>query len=153
MDIAEDIFHLGVKALIHNDEGELLLLKRNPIRCGGQLDCWDIPGGRIQKKESLEEALKREVQEETGLQNMTQITPLLMTLSDRRISIQNGDVGLIFTVYLCSSDSFSICLSEEHIDFGWFKPAKAAELLAINHPKDLVDRLIQLKLAIKNSKK
>ena len=39
---------------------KLLLLQRNIIKFNGK-EIWDLPGGRIQKKESLEEALKREV--------------------------------------------------------------------------------------------
>ncbi len=143
---SEDSFHLGVKALIHNLEGRLLLLQSKPKKFkkeGGSY--WDIPGGRIQKNESLEEALKREVYEETGLQNITLVSPFKMALSNIRIPTQNGDVGLIFATYLCEviGDS-SIQLSDEHIDFGWFDPYKAIELLAANYPAELVDKFAEL---------
>ena len=46
----EDTFHLGVKALIFEAEGKILLLERNhPVK---NL-YWDIPGGRLQKGDSL----------------------------------------------------------------------------------------------------
>ena len=45
-----DTFHVGVKALIFNPNGKLLLLERDhPLK---QL-YWDLPGGRLQKGESL----------------------------------------------------------------------------------------------------
>jgi 8-oxo-dGTP diphosphatase len=132
----EDSFHLGVKALIPNHEGKLLLLQRND---------WDLPGGRIQKNESLESALKREVYEETGLQNITRISPFVMTLSSIRIPLQKEDVGLIFAIFLCAiSIETPIRLSHEHLHFDWFDPSKAAELLAKNFPYELTEKIAQL---------
>jgi 8-oxo-dGTP diphosphatase len=145
MDAKEDHFHLGVKALIHNAEGKLLLLKLNVKRIKNPKGIWDLPGGRIQKNESLEDALRREVYEETGLQDITQINPFLMMLTDRRIPFQNDDVGLVLATYFCEiSGDRPICLSEEHTDFGWFEPDIAAHLLMKNHPSELTDRLLTM---------
>lgn len=47
---------------IENQFGEVLLLKQ--LR-GNK--CWTLPGGKVRPRESLREALKREVVEETGL--------------------------------------------------------------------------------------
>jgi ADP-ribose pyrophosphatase YjhB (NUDIX family) len=54
---------LGVGACIVRD-GRLLLLRRlrNP-----EAGCWSIPGGKIDFLEPIEDALRREVAEETGL--------------------------------------------------------------------------------------
>jgi len=143
----EDCFHLGVKAFIYNEEGDVLLLQLNPEKFNGK-EVWDLPGGRIQKKESLEEALKREIYEETGLQNICHFKPFMMTLSPIRISIQNSDVGLILATYLCQiSRDLLIRLSEEHVQFGWFAPSRAAELLS-NYPRELMEKLSDLQLII-----
>ncbi len=143
MDSKEDCFHLGAKALIHNDEGKLLLLQKN-MRKSGLL--WDLPGGRIHKNEALEDALKREIDEETGLQ-LLQIVPLVMVLPNARIPIQSGDVGLILAIYLCSTlNNSSVQLSSEHIHFDWFDPTRAAELLSANHPSELIGKVATLQL-------
>src|SRR5574342_142083 len=94
----EDCFHLGAKALIQNTDGQLLLLRKNPKKPHHKSVelLWDLPGGRIHRNESLEEALKREVYEETGLSNITQINLFMMVLSSIRIPLQESDVGLIF---------------------------------------------------------
>lgn len=56
----EDIFHLGIKALLRNEEGRVLLLKVNPKKLRGeQRDYWDLPGGRIQKGDSVLDTLRR----------------------------------------------------------------------------------------------
>jgi len=56
---------LGVGAVVWNDRGEVLLVRRaNPPR----LNEWSLPGGRVEFGETLRAALVREVREETGLE-------------------------------------------------------------------------------------
>ncbi len=55
------IFRIGVFALIF-DEGRLLLGHRRDI------DWWNLPGGGMEAGEIVDEALRREVREETGLE-------------------------------------------------------------------------------------
>lgn len=68
----EDTFHLGIKAVITNDSGKILLLKVNPDQLKGNVDepYWDLPGGRVQKGHSAEETLRHEVFEETGIEDI-----------------------------------------------------------------------------------
>jgi 8-oxo-dGTP pyrophosphatase MutT (NUDIX family) len=54
--------------LVQNDEGSLLFIKR--------LGVWDLPKGKIEKRESSENAAIREVEEECGLSGMKIIRPL-----------------------------------------------------------------------------
>lgn len=130
----EDCFHLGVKALIQNANNHILLLQLPSQN-------YDLPGGRIQRGESLENALTREVYEETGL-TVRKIRYLSMALSKIRIPAQNSDVGLIFAIHLCELVSESpILLSKEHINFAWVKPEKAIGLL----PNPLTSELIKLR--------
>ena len=147
MSLQDDHFYLGVKALICNAEGKLLLLKRNPNRLKSIKEVWDLPGGRIQTNESLEDALKREVGEETGLNSIVCIRPFKMVLSDIRLPTPDGDVGLVLATYFCHvGNEATICLSDEHVDFDWVELSQAAELLAVNFPKELVEALTQVNL-------
>lgn len=57
--------------LVKNEQGENLLIFRR-----GK---WDLPKGKLDKGESLEECAVREVEEETGLQNIKLLAPLLVT--------------------------------------------------------------------------
>ncbi len=56
------IFRIGVFALIFDDEGRILLGHRRDI------DWWNLPGGGMEAGETVDEALCREVREETGLE-------------------------------------------------------------------------------------
>src|SRR5205085_10144430 len=54
-----------VGAIARDDEGRLLVIRRAHSPGAG---LWSIPGGRIDPGETPEQALVREVQEETGLE-------------------------------------------------------------------------------------
>lgn len=55
---------VAVGALITDDAGRILLvLRRNDPSAGH----WSLPGGKVEPGESLEQAVVREVEEETGL--------------------------------------------------------------------------------------
>jgi acetyl-CoA carboxylase carboxyl transferase subunit beta len=56
---------VGVGAVILDDEGRLLCVKRGRAPAMGR---WSLPGGRIEAGETAAEAVAREVFEETGLQ-------------------------------------------------------------------------------------
>ena len=53
-----------VACLVSSDGGDLLLIKRNVEPCRG---CWALPGGFIENDETIQDAGKRELFEETGL--------------------------------------------------------------------------------------
>lgn len=57
--------------LVLNPKNEALFIYRN--------DVWDLPKGWIEKKESLENAAIREVEEECGVYNLTIVKKLLIT--------------------------------------------------------------------------
>ncbi|WP_243123220.1 NUDIX domain-containing protein [Thermaerobacter sp. FW80] len=53
---------VAVSAYITNDKGEVLLVKSH-ARSG----TWELPGGQVEAGEALDEAIQREVLEETGV--------------------------------------------------------------------------------------
>jgi 8-oxo-dGTP pyrophosphatase MutT (NUDIX family) len=57
--------------LVKNEMDEILMIFRR-----GK---WDLPKGKLDEGETLEECAKREVEEETGLHQLTLIKPLLIT--------------------------------------------------------------------------
>lgn len=75
----EDTFHLGVKVLFRNPNKEILLLER---KSKSNKNYWDLPGGRLQKGESLLQTLKREITEETGLNDIGNAQPFITVLTE-----------------------------------------------------------------------
>lgn len=55
-----------VAAIIKNGEGEILITQRNLKKSQGGL--WEFPGGKIEKGETREEAIIREIKEELTIE-------------------------------------------------------------------------------------
>ena len=143
----EDKFHLGIKALIRNSAGQILLLKVNKEKLKGFTGeaYWDIPGGRIQKGQTVEETLKREVEEEIGVKEITNIKPFSMVLSKIRIPQGEDSVGLILGTYTCEiPENSEIKLSEEHTEAKWFTSEEASKLLEVKYPVEFTEKIKEL---------
>lgn len=134
-------FHLGIKTLIFNPEKKLLLLERHHP---SKKIYWDLPGGRLQQDEDILSALKREVNEETGLEDFNQVNHFRTVVSDIRIPTQNGSVGLIFSIFRQDlTFFFEPVLSSEHVHFEWVFPAKAA-LKLTQYPSEFKEDLSKI---------
>ena len=64
MRLTQTRFTVTAGALVFNDAGEVLLIKHR-FRAGSG---WGIPGGFLERGEQPEEALRRELREEVGLE-------------------------------------------------------------------------------------
>jgi 8-oxo-dGTP diphosphatase len=97
-----------VDAILTYEDTFLLLKRVNPPVQGE----WWLPGGRVRKGEALEDAVKREVKEETGLTG--------------RIRRQVGVINQIFpeahtisVYYLVAAESTHVTLNAEHSAYRW----------------------------------
>jgi ADP-ribose pyrophosphatase YjhB (NUDIX family) len=82
-----------VGALVQDDEGRLLVVRRAHDPGRGQ---WSVPGGRVERDESDQAAVRREVLEETGLH--VQVGLRVGTVQ------RPGPAGVIYDIrdYACS---------------------------------------------------
>lgn len=88
------ILQVGVKALLKNGEGKYLLLRRSLEKYPEINGRWDIVGGRIDPGKTLLENLKREIQEETGLELVG--IPKLIAAQDILRSVDKHVVRLTY---------------------------------------------------------
>lgn len=56
-----------VVGLLLSNDGKILLGKKDPKDGGVFPDCWHLPGGGVEPGESQQEALRREIKEEVGI--------------------------------------------------------------------------------------
>lgn len=59
-------YGLTMRGIIKNGDGEILVLKRHP-KSRTDPDTWELPGGKMEAGEFFDDALVREIKEETNL--------------------------------------------------------------------------------------
>lgn len=101
-----------VSAIIFNPDGKILLCKSHKWE-----NKYVIPGGHIEFGEKMEEALKREILEETGLAIYD------IELISLKESICNDkfheEKHFIFIDYVCKTDSSKVTLNDEAEEYKW----------------------------------
>lgn len=110
-----------VGALIFGPEGKLFLMRSHKRR-----DKYVVPGGHVELGESLEEALRREVKEETRL-DVHDIEFLCFQefISDDAFWEKRH---FIFFDYVCWTDSTDVRLNSEAQGYVWVTLEEALEL-------------------------
>ncbi len=114
---------LGVGALIlHRDRILLVERAREPLK-----DYWSLPGGVVETGERLEEALRREVREETGLE--IEILGLI-EIFERIILDAAGrpEYHYVLMDYLCRPAGGELCAADDAGRAAWFTEPELADL-------------------------
>lgn len=113
----------------------VLLVKRKyePFR-----DSWALPGGFVQDRESLEEAVQRELREETGIE----INYLEQLYSFGAVE-RDPRGRIVSVVYFClvNPGAFKVVAATDASDVGWFD-IKALPVLAFDH-QIIIDKAIE----------
>ena len=145
--MTEEIFQIGIKAIIINDKNEILLLKSGPAEEEHtKITFWDLPGGRIQEGHTIEDTLRREVEEELGISSdLLKIDGIFdATISNFKKSHHHSNTCLMLIAYKCELKSNKFKLSDEHSEYGWFSAPEAKKLLSTKFPKNFTDRFDSL---------
>mgnify|MGYP000128966905 CR=1 FL=1 len=118
---------VAVGGLISNKEGKILLVK-SPRRG------WEFPGGQVEVGEDLITALKREVEEESGI--IVDVKQLAGVYSSIKAEVKEESGAYVPTIvnfdFLGEMVSGELRTSNESIDVGWFERDKVLDM--ITHP-------------------
>lgn len=107
-------FGVATKAIIFNkNSGKYLILLKSDSEDINP-NTFDFPGGRIKFGEKLEEAVKRESMEETGLN----VVPMQVFNAWTFVK-EDKDFQLTGIDFFCLTEKEEVNLSEEHSDFEW----------------------------------
>jgi 8-oxo-dGTP diphosphatase len=95
-------------------DGRVLLIRRGKEPLYGR---WLVPGGTVELGESLEQALVREMREETGLE----VEPLEMLTVFDRIQREAGRVVYHYVIvdYLCRARSGAARAGSDALEVAW----------------------------------
>lgn len=104
---------VSVAALVTNEEGKILLVN-SPWRG------WEYPGGLIEPGETFQDALRREIREEAGVE--VEITGFVGICKNVEKDIVNID-------FTCKYVSGDLTTSEESTEVIWATPEQAMDLI------------------------
>lgn len=129
---------VAVGALIIQD-GRVLLVRRATEPLKGE---WSLPGGVVETGETLEEAVKREVLEETGIETFVQRA---VGLFQRIIPDANGRVRFHYVVhdYLCGPSMGETKAADDVDQVAWFTKDEVKTLPLQPFTRDLILRHLQ----------
>lgn len=128
-----NLYRITVKAAIV-EGGKILLLRRGYRSGKAKQGLWELPGGGVEKGESPDFSLRREVMEETGIE-ISDIKPQLIW---NRSRVEGEIIGI---TYIASAVNTEVKLSDEHIEYAW---VRADELDKYDMMQGLHDELREL---------
>jgi 8-oxo-dGTP diphosphatase len=108
--------HYNVVAAIIQNEGKILCVQRNSSKYDYISYKWEFPGGKIEKDETKEDAIIREIKEELGLE-------ILVDLEFFTVEHKYPDFSLTMHSFICKTKQIDINLSE-HLDYRWLDKAE-----------------------------
>lgn len=118
---------LSVKALIIRKDKILLL---RPINLQGSFNGWDGPGGHVEVGETILNALKREVFEETKIK-IGRCYPIKL--------LHIPQIDTDYLIFLCTAPTKRVTLSSEHTDYEWVNLSSFKKMLGSYLSSDLAE--------------
>jgi bis(5'-nucleosidyl)-tetraphosphatase len=145
-------FEKSVGAVVFRREKKkiLYLALRHP-NSKRKTQYWNFPKGHVEKGETWEDTLRREIWEEAGIKNLKIIPGFYVwnkyfyrAVGKEREKRKKSKIGInifkIVTYYLAETKSKRIKLSHEHIDHKWLEYKKALGLLTYKQTKNVLEK-------------
>lgn len=120
---AHKLHIVAVTAVIRNPEGKYLILKRadREVAFPGH---YCFPGGKVEGDDTVEETLKKEIEEEAGLK----MKPGKILLKDTSFIRPDGQTAKVFS-YLCDvEDASRVSINDDFTEYRWVTPDEIAAL-------------------------
>lgn len=119
------------------DGDRILLIERGREPLKGQ---WSLPGGGVETGERLEDALIREVREETGLQVEANEVAVIF---ERIISDRDGkpEYHYLLVDFLCKVTGGTLCAGDDSSCAAWFSMDELPNLSITEGTLDVIRRV------------
>jgi len=119
------------------DGAPYYLLLHYPSSAKTDGEYWDLPKGHIEKGETEEETVTREVREETGLEDI-QIVEGFREEIHYWFRSENETISKTVAFYVAETRQKEITISSEHIGFQWLPYEKALKELTYENAKQVL---------------
>ena len=104
---------------------------------------WDFVKGNIEEGEEEEETARRELFEETGINNMN-IKKGFNQKVEYNYYKKNNKVHKIVSYYLAETEQKEVKLSFEHLDYKWVNYDDLMKLITFDNSKDILKKANEL---------
>jgi 8-oxo-dGTP pyrophosphatase MutT (NUDIX family) len=115
------------------------LLLHYPSNAKAPRDYWDFPKGHIEKGEKIEETVKREVEEETGLKDI-KFAEGFKEWIKYFFKHKEKNIFKIVTFLLAEAETEEVKISPEHIGYQWLPYKEALKQLKFKNAREILKK-------------
>lgn len=110
---------IAPKGFVIHDGKVLILRESGSYQEGTRTGLYDIPGGRLTPGERYDEALRREIEEETGL---TVTIGGVIGIDEWRPTVKDELWQIVGVFFKCLASTNQVTLSNDHDQYEWIDP-------------------------------
>ncbi|HHH29851.1 MAG TPA: NUDIX domain-containing protein [Polyangiaceae bacterium] len=125
---------LAVGGVVFDREGRVCVIRRGQPPMAGR---WSLPGGRVELGERLEDALRRELLEETGLE--VEVGELV-----EAVEILDGDRHFVVLDYRCRVVGGELRAGDDAIEAAMVRPERLVDHGATDAVRRVVQRVLDM---------
>ena len=126
-----------VGALVVDSTGKVLI-----VRSSKWSDKYTVPGGRIELGERAEDAITREVKEETGLD--VKILKLLLVQQAIYPKYYYRHEHFVFMDYICTTNKTDVKLDGRELQYStWIRPEDALKMDMEDYTRTFVEKYLE----------
>lgn len=122
---------VAVKAVIKNQDDKYLIVREG--------ERWQAVGGRLEKGEKLEDGLRREASEETGITDL--VVDKVIHVDEWFAKPEGEPKHIVALFFLCETKTNEVVLSDEHQEYAWIT-AEEIESYGDSIEKEIVEAII-----------
>jgi len=130
-----------VGVIIYDSVGKIFLM------ASPKWKAWVVPGGEIKDNETEEEALKREISEELGIE-IEKILKVGEKIKEPSEDFIDDNIKFIFIDFFAKAKTTKIKTNEEISKYGWFYPKEALKLNLVDSTRNFIEQFIKKRVNI-----
>lgn len=139
--MTEEKFPVVVAGMVTNN-GDVLIGKKESVEDHPICDQWHFPGGHLDEDEDVKEAVRREIEEETGLEVKVH----------QLVDVYRGEVGIVRVLFHCESEDRSTTPKDDLQDVKWIEPENLSNKLG-EYDSSIVEEREEIQNFIEKLKK
>ena len=115
------------------------LLLLYPFSNRSKREYWDFPKGHVEQQETEEQTVRREVLEETGIEDLV-FDKRFREIIQYFFQVKGDKIFKTVVFYLAKTNTRQVQISEEHLGFQWLPYERALKQVRFINAKQLLNK-------------